>query len=118
MLDIIRLCLLTAHLFGMAAIVGTFFVQMRHKTGFAVGIMLGGAIVQVATGVALVGATHLSDLEVNYVKIAVKICIGVAVLVAAVLAVRAQRGEGKVKPMFHTAGGLATVNVLVAALWQ
>lgn len=118
MLDIIRLCLLTAHLFGMAAIVGTFFVQMRHRTGFATGLMLGGAIVQVVTGIALVGTGHMSDLEMNPVKIAVKISIGLTVLVAATLAVRAQRGNGKVKPLFHTAGGLATVNVLVAALWQ
>ncbi|WP_017587213.1 hypothetical protein [Nocardiopsis ganjiahuensis] len=118
MLDIIRLLLLTAHLFGMAAVVGTFFVQMRHRSGFSTNLVLGGAIVQVATGIALVGARYASDLEVNHVKIAVKIGIGGAVLVAAVLAARAQRGQGRVKPLFHTAGGLATVNVLVAALWQ
>ena len=118
MLDIIRLFLLTAHLLGMAAIVGTFFVQMRLKDGHATGLVLGGAIVQVVTGIALVGARYASDLEVNHVKIAMKIGIGVAVLVAALLAARAQRNGSKVKPLFHTAGGLATVNVLVAALWQ
>ncbi|GAB3721588.1 hypothetical protein [Nocardiopsis nanhaiensis] len=118
MLDIIRLCLLTAHLLGMAAIVGTFFLQMRQRTGFGTGLVLGGAIVQVTTGIALVGTHHAADLEVDYAKIAVKLGIGVAVLVAAVLAARAQSRDGRAKPMFHTAGGLATVNVLIAALWQ
>lgn len=95
MLDVIRLCLLTAHLFGMAAIVGTFFVQMRQQSGFATGLMLGGAIVQVATGIALTATHHASDLEVNYAKIAVKLGIGATVLVTAVLAARAQhRGAG------------------------
>lgn len=118
MLEVIRLCLLTAHLFGMAAIVGTFFVQMRHHNGFATKIMLAGAIVQVATGIALVGVGHVSGVEVSHAKITVKLGIGVVVLITAVLAARAQSAKGGVKPLFHTAGGLATMNVLIAALWQ
>ena len=118
MLEIIQSCLLTAHLFGMAAIVGTFFVQMRRSTGFATGLMLAGAIVQVITGMALAGTGYATGAEVSHVKIAVKLGIGVTVLVTALLAARARSREGRVKPMFHTAGGLATVNVLVAALWQ
>ena len=34
-LEIVRLVLLAAHILGLAAIVGTFFVQMRQKDGFA-----------------------------------------------------------------------------------
>ncbi|WP_157434256.1 MULTISPECIES: hypothetical protein [Actinoalloteichus] len=118
MLDIIHLCLLATHLLGMAAIVGTFFVQMRAQANFATGVMLGGAAVQMASGLALVGVLQVSDGGVNHVKIAAKLLIALAVLIAAVLANRAQRREGKVKPLFHTAGGLAIVNVLVAVLWQ
>jgi hypothetical protein len=118
MLDVIRLILLAAHILGLAAIVGTFFVQMRAKSGFSTGIVLGGAITQVVTGVALVGIHQASGHEVDNVKIAVKLVIAVAVLVAAILAHVASRRGGRVRPAFHTAGGLAIVNVLVAVLWQ
>ncbi|HWH98414.1 MAG TPA: hypothetical protein VNS80_08625 [Pseudolysinimonas sp.] len=117
-LEIIRLVLLAAHILGLAAIVGTFFVQMRATDGFATGVLLGGAITQLVTGLALVGVRQASDLDVNYIKIAVKLAIAVIVLVAAIVAHVQQRRGGKVKPAFHTAGGLAIVNVLVAVLWQ
>jgi hypothetical protein len=118
MLDVIRLILLAAHILGLAAIVGTFFVQMRAKSGFATGVVLAGAITQVLTGLALVGVHQAADHDVNNVKIAVKLVIAVAVLVAAILAhVAAKRGR-PVRPLFHAAGGLAIVNVLVAVLWQ
>lgn len=117
-LEIVRLVLLAAHVLGLAAIVGTFFVQMRAKDGFATGVVLTGAIVQVVTGLALVGVREASDLGVNNIKIAVKLLIALAVLVAAILAhVNAKRGK-RVKPFFHTAGGLAVINVLVAVIWQ
>jgi hypothetical protein len=117
-LEIVRLVLLAAHILGLAAIVGAFFVQMRAKTGFATGVVLGGAITQLVTGLALVGVRQASDLGVNNVKIAVKLGIAVVVLVAAIVAHVQSRRGGKVKPAFHTAGGLAIVNVLVAVLWQ
>jgi hypothetical protein len=117
MLDVIRLILLALHILGLAAIVGAFLVQMRAKSGFATGVVLGGAITQVVTGLALVGVREASDLGVDNVKIAVKLVIALAVLVAAILAHVAARRGRKVKPFFHTAGGLAIVNVLVAVLW-
>jgi hypothetical protein len=117
-LETVRLVLLAAHIFGLAAIVGAFFVQMRAKDGFATGIVLGGAITQLVTGLALVGVRQASDLGVNNIKIAVKLGIAVIVLIAAIVAYVQSRRGGKVKPAFHTAGGLAVVNVLVAVLWQ
>jgi hypothetical protein len=116
-LDLVRHIILAAHFLGLAAIVGAFFVQMRAKDGFATGVVLTGAITQVVTGLALVGVRQASDLEVDNVKIAVKLGIAVVVLVAAIVAHVQRRRGGKVKPAFHTAGGLAIVNVLVAVLW-
>lgn len=117
-LELVRLVLLAAHILGLAAIVGTFFVQMRANDGFATRVVLTGAIVQVVTGLALVGVREATDLGVNNIKIGVKLLIAVAVLVTAIIAhVNARRGR-KVKPFFHAAGGLAVVNVLVAVLWQ
>jgi hypothetical protein len=117
-LEIVRLILLAVHILGLAAIVGTFFVQLRANDGFATGVVLAGAITQVVTGLALVGVREAGDLGVNNIKIAVKLGLAVIVLVAAIVAHVQQRRGGKVKPAFHTAGGLAVVNVLVAVLWQ
>lgn len=117
-MEIVRLILLALHLLGLAAIIGVFLVQMRAASGFRTDLLLGGAITQVVTGLALVGVREASDLGVDHIKIAVKLAIAVVVLVAAIIAHRQQRKGGKVKPAFHTAGGLAVVNVLVAVLWQ
>jgi hypothetical protein len=115
--EVIHPILLAAHLLGMAAIVGTFFVQMRARSGFATGVVLAGAITQLVTGVALVGFHQSVGQDVDNVKIAVKLGIAVAVLVAAILAHVAARRGRNARPAFHTAGGLALVNVLVAVLW-
>jgi hypothetical protein len=117
-LEIVRLVLLAIHILGLAVIVGTFAVQMRAKEGFRTDLILAGAITQVVTGLLLVGVREGAHLPVDNVKIAVKLVIALVVLVAAIVArVKAKRG-GKVKPWFHTAGGLAVVNVLIAVLWQ
>lgn len=118
MIDLVHLCLLSVHLFGMAAVVGTFFVQMRAQSGFSTGLVLGGAIVQLLSGIAMVGLMYASGTDVDHAKIAVKLGVAVAVLVSAVLGRSAQHRGGRVKTWFHTAGGLATVNVLVATLWH
>jgi len=116
--DILRNVLLTIHLLGMAVIVGAFIVQMRANSGFRTGLMLGGAITQVVSGVALVGLAFALGNDVDHVKLGVKGGIAIVVLVAAIVALVQQRRGGKVKPWFHAAGGLAFVNVLVAALWN
>lgn len=117
-LDLVRLVLLAGHILGLAAIVGAFFVQLRANEGFATGVVLGGAVTQLVTGLALVGVREAGDLGVDYVKISIKLGIAVVVLVAAIVAHVQRRRGGPVKPAFHTAGGLAVVNVLVAVLWQ
>ena len=117
-LEIVRSVLLAGHILGLAAIVGTFFVQMRARDNFATGVVLAGAITQVVTGFALVGVREAGDMGVNNIKIAVKLGIALVVLVAAIIAHVKQRRGGNVRPAFHTAGGLAVVNILVAVLWQ
>ncbi|MCS0499756.1 hypothetical protein [Protaetiibacter mangrovi] len=117
-MDILHSILFTAHMLGLAAVIGTFFVQMRKDDGFAVGVILAGAITQVVSGVGLVGVAQAGDHDLNMIKITVKLVIALVVLVAAILAFVAQRRGGRVKPWFHTAGGLAIVNVVVAVFWH
>ena len=116
-MEILKLVLVAAHFLGMAAIVGSFFVQMRRKSDFVLTPLLAGAITQVVTGLALVGLAEATGDDVIYAKIAVKLTIAVVVLVAAILAVVTQRKGGRVQPWFHAAGGLAVINVLVAVFW-
>ncbi|MEQ1736748.1 MAG: hypothetical protein ABL886_10165 [Rhodoglobus sp.] len=118
-MEILTNVLVAIHLLGMAAIVGSFFVQMRRKGDFVLGPLLWGAIAQVVTGLALVGLAEAGDGDpLNYAKIGVKATIATVVLVAAIFAVVTQRKGKRVQPWFHAAGGLAVVNVFVAVLWH
>ncbi|MFZ2963752.1 MAG: hypothetical protein WA006_03610 [Rhodoglobus sp.] len=116
-MDILHSILFAAHMLGLAAIIGSFFVQLRRKSDFVLGPTLYGAIVQVVTGVGLVGVGEATGDDIDMIKVTVKLGIAVIVLVAAILAVVTQRKGGKVQPWFHAAGGLAVVNVLVAVFW-
>jgi hypothetical protein len=52
-------------------------------------------------------------------KITVKAILASAVLVAAILGRKRQaHGETKLQPFFHAAGGLATVSLIIAVLWN
>jgi uncharacterized membrane protein len=117
-MDILHSIVLALHFIGLAAIIGAFFVQMRRKTDFELAPMLGGAITQLITGVALVGLAEAADTDLIYAKIAVKLGIAVIVLAAVIVAIVVQKRGGRVQPWFHTAGGLAIVNVLVAVFWH
>lgn len=116
-MDILHSILFVAHMLGLAAIIGAFFVQLRSKSDLAVGVVLTGAIVQLLSGIGLVGVSQALDEDLDMTKISVKLGIAAIVLVAAIVAVLKQRKGGKVQPWFHTAGGLAVVNVLVAVFW-
>lgn len=105
------------HMLGLAAIIGAFFVQLRRKTDFVVWPLLAGSITQVVTGLALVGMRQAAGKEVDFAWVGVKFAIAFVVLLAAIVAVVMKRRGGRVQPWFHTAGGLAVVNVLVASLW-
>ncbi len=116
-MDFVRLILLALHLVGMAAILGVFAVQMRQNDNYGVGLLLGGAITQLVTGIALVGIAEMGDRDVNYMKIGFKLAIALVVMVAAAMTWWKQRRGENAKPFFHTAGGLAFVNLLVAVFW-
>ncbi|QIS13076.1 hypothetical protein [Nocardia arthritidis] len=105
------------HLLGMAAVVGGYAAQRDTVSE----LMVWGARLQIVTGLVLVGMAdgiHSLDKHPNMVKIGVKLVV--ALLVAAF----AEMGHGDAKRgkpvtwMPHAAGGLAVVNVLVAALWH
>ena len=125
-LDILRSFMLVAHFVGLAAVIGPFLLQVRWKGQYALSVVLGGAITQLVTGLVLVGLAEMRaaqlDFEVDHVKVAVKLVIGLLVFVAALIGYLKQRkteggGGRELMPYFHTAGGLALVNTALAVFW-
>jgi Ca2+/Na+ antiporter len=117
-MDFLYSFLVVGHFIGLAAIIGPFVLQMRSNSGFAIGAVLGGAITQLVTGIALTGIAA-SQIE-DYTKIFVKLAIALIVFVAALIGWLRSRKNGntrKIKPFFHAAGGLAIVNVILAVFW-
>jgi hypothetical protein len=106
--------LVVLHLLGMAAIVGGYMVVARSPR-MVMG-MVHGALLQVVTGVALVGLAESGavDKTIDNTKIGVKLIIA---LVVAVLAFINRRKERVSPGAVHAVGGLAVVNTLIAVLW-
>ena len=112
--------LVVGHFIGLAAIVGPFLLQMRKNGDFAVAAVFGGAITQLATGLLLVTVAELSGGDLNHMKIGIKLLIALLVFVAALLGwLRARKtgNDRSIKKFFHTAGGLALINVVLAVFW-
>lgn len=116
-MEILRLLMLGLHFLGLSALVGVFLMQLRQRSGFATGLLMGGAITQLVTGLALVGLREAQHLPVNNVKVGVKLVIALIAAVAAVVCHLRQRKDQPAMPFFHTAGGLGVVNIFIAVLW-
>jgi hypothetical protein len=117
--------LLALHFIGLAAIIGGFLVQVRRKTDFNFDPMLGGAITQVLTGIALAAIVQSTDHDLIPAKIAVKLFIGLLVLASAIIAIvvqRRARAKGETDraalPWLHIMGAWAILNVLIAVFWH
>lgn len=137
-MEFLHSLLLATHLIGASLLVGTLFVQMRAKAAHNFTIMLVGASLQLLSGIALYGLAMAGDGEPNHMKLGIKGVIAVIVFVAALIgflrqkAIRKEQStlkaggaqivadvavERKLLPFFHTAGGLALVNLLIAVFW-
>ena len=126
-MELVRNLTLIAHFLGLAMVIGPFLLQMRSRSGYAFNWVLAGTIVQLVSGLLLVGLAEMRlaenpDMSLDHIKIAVKSGLALIAFLAALLGYLRQRkgvagNERKLMPFFHTAGGLAVVALFVAVLW-
>ncbi len=104
------------HFVGTAALLGGWLATFRNPTVLQWQHI--GAWIQLVTGVALVGLLEMGDGEVNHIKIAVKLVVLIAVLVAAIIGRRKIAKDQPVSTgLAHAVGGLTLVNVALAVFW-
>jgi hypothetical protein len=112
--DLVRHALLFVHLVGFAMLLGGALVQLRQRDHVINHSMLYGALIQVVSGLLLVGVIEGQDDELNHTKIGVK--LGVALVVAVLCWVN--RRKDVVPPgLFMGIVVLTLVNVGVAVFW-
>lgn len=118
-MELLKESLVVVHLAGMAVLVGTFFVNMKRKSDFPFTAMMWAAIIQLTTGTLLVGLSYALDDAPDNTKISVKALLATGALIAAIIGRKRQaKGESKLQPFFHTAGGFAVINLVIAVLWN
>ncbi|MBW9206974.1 hypothetical protein KV102_10680 [Mumia sp. zg.B53] len=114
-METLRLVLLAIHLLSWAFVVGAWASRLRTPVPIAKGVWHAAATALV-TGLLLVGVREMDDLDVNHVKIGIKLVVAIVVTVLAFVATR--KGDRAPVWMAHAIGGLAVLNVLIAVLWQ
>lgn len=124
-MEIIRLALLFAHIVGLAAVIGSYIFQMPWRRGFDFLPLVIGSTVALLTGFALVAVREMSDLEVDRLKIVIKLVIALVVLALSIVGLTRSRrlrrrgaDDAGLKPVLIGAGVLAMANVLVALFWR
>lgn len=116
-MDFLHSALVFLHLLGAAAIVGGWLVNFKTPTVNVWQFV--GAIVQVVTGLALVGLAEAGDGSVNHIKIAVKSTFAIVILVAAIIGYRkAKKGDPVSTGLAHAVGGMGLINMAVAVFWH
>lgn len=99
------------HFVGLASLLGGFLVQMRANERGVNPAMWHGALVQLVTGVLLVGLAEGMDEDVNHAKIGVKLAI---VVVITVLAFIGRRRPLPQQGIWAAIGLLTLANVVIA----
>jgi hypothetical protein len=104
---------LVLHFIGLAALLGSFLVQMRPPRRITPGF-LHGAVTMLVTGVLMVGLMYSLGWEPDNTKIAVK--LGVLVVIAG-LALAKRKAETISTGIWAAIGGLTILNIVLAVFW-
>lgn len=113
-MDLVRNLLLFIHLLGLASLFGGAVVQIRDDVKVVNAAMLYGALIQVLSGLLLVGVIEGQDETLDQVKVSVKLAVA---LIIAVLCWVNRRKEGIPGGLFALLVLLTVGNVGVAVFW-
>jgi hypothetical protein len=120
-MDFVYSLILILHFIGLASVVGGFLVQMKSPQKGVNPAMLHGALVQLVTGLLLVGLPEMGVAlpyegweSWDHAKIAVKLVFTIVITVLAFI--------GRKKPLPQTGlwgaiGVLSIANIVIAVLW-
>jgi len=115
-MDFLHSFLVFLHILGAGLIVGIWVAKIKNPT-----VMPGqfhAALLQLVTGLLLVGLNEMGDGEVNHIKVGVKLVVA---LVIAVMAFIGQRKYKKDQPvsgaLANGVGILTVVNIALATMW-
>jgi hypothetical protein len=113
MVEYVADAFLVLHFIGLAALLGSFLVQMKPPRSITPGY-LHGSLTMLVTGIALVGLAYAQDFEPNNTKITVKL----AVLLVIFGLVLANRKKDEISTgVWGAIGGLTIVNIVLAVFW-
>jgi len=113
--ETVRLVLLFAHLLGWAALFGGLLAQAREPYKRVNAAMRDGVGTAFVSGLLLVGVLEGGDEPVNHAKIAVKLVIGLVLLVLVMANIRKERIP---QGLWAGLALLTALNVAVAVFWS
>ena len=115
-MDFLHSFLVFLHILGAAIIVGLWFARIKNPT-----VLPGqfhGALLQLITGLALVGMNEAGDGDVNHLKVGIKLLIALVIAVLAFIGQRRYKKDEKVPAgLAHGVGILTVINIAVATMW-
>ncbi|WP_016932947.1 hypothetical protein [Rhodococcus sp. R1101] len=115
-MDIAIKIFLILHFIGLAGIIGSWLAVIKDPR--VVAGMLHGAILQVVSGLALVGLNEANDADLDHMKIGIKLLVALAILVVAIIGMKKEKqNPGSTATLAHVAGGLGILNVIIAVAW-
>ncbi|QZY29877.1 hypothetical protein [Nocardioides coralli] len=113
-METLRLILLFVHVLGFAALTGGLLVQRGSSAKQVNAAMRDGSGTAVVAGLLLVGVLEAGDAEVDHVKVAVKLVVGLVVLGLVMANLRKPTiSQG----LYLTLLALTTLNIAVAVFW-
>jgi hypothetical protein len=116
-MDIVYNIVVFLHIVGAAMIVGLWIGQMKKPTVHP--RQFDGAMLQILTGIALMGLIPALDMDANYFKLGIKFAIALAVGVLAFIGRRKYKKDEPISAgLAHGVGGLALLNIAIATIWQ
>lgn len=105
------------HIIGATMIVGIWIGQMKKPTVHP--RQFDGAVLQLITGIAMMGLIPALDMDVNYAKLGIKFVVALVVAVLAFIGRRRYKKDEPVgKGLAHAVGGLALLNIAIATIWK